>query len=374
MVNEKRLIDLFIKLVETSAESGAESKFRDLLIDLFNQRGLEAIEDNSSSIVGGDSGNLLVRIPGTINTTPLLFSAHMDTVSPGIGIKALVEDGMIRSQGDTILGADDKAAIAALIEAFDILQENNLKYPPIELLFTVGEEQGLRGAKAFDYSKLKAKFGYVLDAGGDPGTIILGSPCQNEIEYKVYGKAAHAGINPEEGINAIKLASQAISKMPCGRIDDETTCNFGLIEGGKACNIVADYCVVKGEARSLSRAKLDKLTDELVNTFTTTVEALGGQAEVEVSFLYPEISLNKEDEVIKIAVKGVEKIGLEPILTNTGGGSDASIINGNGIACANLGIGMQKVHTNEEFIKVEDLVNDTKLVLAIIEEYLTANS
>ncbi|NLB88353.1 MAG: M20/M25/M40 family metallo-hydrolase, partial [Syntrophomonadaceae bacterium] len=362
------------KLVETGSESGKEGKFKDLLIDLFNQRGIKAVEDNSSSVVGGDSGNLLISIPGTIETTPLLFSAHMDTVSPGMGIKAVIDNGIIRSQGDTILGADDKAAIAALIEALDVLKENSLQYPPLEFLFTVGEEQGLNGAKAFDYSKLKARSGYVLDGGGDPGTIILRSPCQNEIEFKVYGKAAHAGINPEDGINAIKLAAQAIAQMPCGRIDEETTCNIGLIEGGKARNIVADYCVVKGEARSLKRAKLDNLTDELVNTFKTTVESLGGEAEVDVTFLYPEISLDKDDEVIRTAVKAVEKIGLEPVLTSTGGGSDASIINGNGIACANLGIGMQKVHTNEEFIKIEDLVNDTKLVLAIIEEYLASNS
>lgn len=374
MVNEKRLVDLFMQLVETGSESGKESKFRDLLIDLFKQRGLTAFEDNSASIVGGDSGNLLVSIPGTVDTTPLLFSAHMDTVNPGMGIKAVVEDGKIRSQGDTILGSDDKAAIAALIEALDILKENNLKHPPMEFLFTVGEEQGLKGAKAFDYSKLKAKSGYVLDGGGDPGTIILKSPCQNEIVYRVYGKAAHAGIKPEDGINAIKIMSEAIAKMPCGRMDEETTCNFGLIEGGKATNIVADYCVVKGEARSLNRAKLDKLTDELINTFTATVEALGAKPEVEVEFVYPEINLDKDDEVIKVVVKAVEKIGLKPVLTSTGGGSDASIINGNGIACANLGIGMQKVHTNEEFIRIEDLVTDVKLVLAIIEEYLAANS
>lgn len=375
MINEKRLIDLFVRLVETDSESGSEGKFRDLIIDEFNKRGLKAVEDNSAALVDGDSGNLLVRIPGTINAETVLFSAHMDTVSPGVGIKAVVgNDGIIRSQGETILGSDDKAAIAALIEAYDVLIENKLKCPPLELLFTVGEELGLRGAKAFDYSVLEASKGYVLDAGGDPGTIIIQSPCQNEIEYKVFGKAAHAGINPEDGINAIKLASRAVAKMPCGRIDAETTCNFGLIEGGKARNIVADYCVVRGEARSLNRDKLDNLTEQLINIFKTTVEAEGGQAEVNVTFLYPEISLDKEDVVVQSAVKAIEKIGLKPVLTSTGGGSDASIINGNNISCANLGIGMQKVHTNDEYIAVTDLVNDTRLVLAIIEEYVGLNS
>ncbi len=370
MVNEKRLIDLFVRLVEIDSESRSEGKFKDYLIKELASRGLKATEDEAAVLVGGDSGNLLVRIPGTIQAKPMLFSAHMDTVSPGMGIKAVVADGTIKSQGDTILGADDKAAIAALIEAYDILRENKLEYPPLEFLFTVGEEQGLDGAKAFDFQTLEASIGYVLDGGGAPGTIIIQSPCQNEIEYRVYGKAAHVGINPEAGVNAIKLAAQALANMPNGRIDSETTCNLGLITGGKARNIVADYCVVKGEARSLKRHKLDDLTKELADTFKTIVEAEGGRAEVEVTFLYSEISLNPEDEVVALAVKAVESIGIKPVLTSTGGGSDASVINGHGIPCANLGIGMQKVHTNEEFILIDDLVNDVKLVLGIIEEYV----
>lgn len=372
MVNEKRLINLFTHLVETSSESGAEGLFRDLLIKEFKNRSLVALEDDAASVVNGDSGNLLVRIPGTIEAKPLLFAAHMDTVNPGIGIKPLVgEDGIIRSSGDTILGADDKAAIAALIEAYDILIENKLAHPPLEFLFTVCEENGLLGAKAFDYSLLKSSLGYVLDAGGDPGHIIIKSPAQYEMEFKVYGKASHAGINPEDGVNAINLAAEALTKMPYGRIDEETTCNFGLITGGKARNIVADYCSFTGETRSLNREKLDKFKDGLINIFTTTIEENGGKPEVDVEFLYPEINLDLDDEVVVLVKKAVERIGLEPLLTSTGGGSDASVINGQGISCANLGIGMQEVHTNAEFIKIEDLVNDARLVLAIIEEYVS---
>lgn len=372
MVNEKRLISLFTHLVGTGSESGAEGLFRDLLIKEFKNRGLAVFEDDAASVVNGDSGNLLVRIPGTIEAKPLLFAAHMDTVKPGIGIKPLVgEDGIIRSSGDTILGADDKAAIAVLIEAYDILIENKLDYPPLEFLFTVCEENGLLGAKAFDYSLLKSSLGYVLDAGGDPGHIIIKSPAQYEMEFKVYGKASHAGINPEDGINAINLAAKALTKMPYGRIDEETTCNFGLISGGKARNIVADYCSFTGEARSLNREKLDKFKDDLINIFTTTIEENGGKPEVDVEFLYPEINLDLDDEVVVLVKKAVERIGLEPLLTSTGGGSDASVINGQGISCANLGIGMQEVHTNAEFIRIGDLVNDARLVLAIIEEYLS---
>lgn len=374
MVNEQRLVDLFVRLVEIDSETGNEAKFKDYLIEEFAARGIKAIEDETASIVGGNAGNLLVRIPGTVAAKPLLFSAHMDTVSPGVGIKAVVEAEIIKSRGNTILGSDDKAAIAALLEAYDVLKENNIAHPPLEFLFTVGEEQGLNGAKAFDYSVLESEIGYVLDAGGLPGTIIIKSPAQNEIDYQVYGKAAHAGINPEDGANAIKLAALAISQMPSGRIDAETTCNFGLIKGGKAQNIVADYCEIKGEARSLNREKLDNITKELVDTFNEIVKNGGGKPEVEVTFLYPEISLDSDDEVVQLAVKAVESIGLEPFITSTGGGSDASIINGKGIPCVNLGIGMQKVHTNEEFILVKDLVDDVRLVLGIIEQFVELNS
>lgn len=374
MVNKERLVDLFVRLVEVDSESGNEAKFKDYLIEEFTTRELQAIEDGVAPIVGGNSGNLLVRIPGTIESKPLLLAAHMDTVSPGVGIKAVVENGLIKSSGDTILASDDKAAVAAILEAYDVIKENNLPHPPLELLFTVGEEQGLKGAKAFDYSLLASEMAYVLDAGGAPGTIIIKSPAQNEIDYRVYGEAAHAGINPEDGVNAIKLAALAISKMPSGRIDDETTCNFGMISGGKAQNIVADYCEIKGEARSLSREKLDKITKELVEIFNEEVKKGGGRPEVEVSFLYPEISLDSDDEVVQLAVKASEGIGLEPAITGTGGGSDASIINGKGIPCVNLGIGMQKVHTKEEFILIEDLVDDVRLVLGIIEQYVDLNS
>lgn len=369
MVNKQRLIESFIRMVETDSVSFQEGKMGELIKSEFAQRGIEVEEDNAAELLQGEVGNLLVRIPGNIDAEPLLFSAHMDTVQPGKNIKAIIsDDGFIRSKGDTILGSDDKAAIAAILEAYDIIRENRLDHPPLELLFTICEEQGLLGAKVFDYGKLQAKLGYTLDAGGSPGTIIVQSPCQNEIEYTVYGKAAHAGMNPEDGLNAIKLAAAAISAMPNGRIDNGTTCNFGIIEGGKARNIVADNCVIKGEVRSLEQKKLDELTEKLRNTFQTTVENRGGQAKVDIKFLYPAIKLDPDEPVICLAVKAAEKIGIIPNLVSTGGGSDASIINGNGIRCANLGIGMRDVHTINEHISITDLVDDVRLILAIIEK------
>jgi len=371
MVNSNRLIKRFIEMVEISSVSGQEAQFRDYLLQHFAARGVQGEEDNAAEILEGNAGNLLFKIAGTVDTEPILFLTHMDTVVPGQGIKALLtDDGIIRSGGATILGGDDKAGVAAILEAYDVLVEKKLDYPPLELLFTVSEEQGLLGAKNFDFSRLKSSIAYVLDSGGPPGTIVTQSPCQNEIEYRVIGKAAHAGINPEDGLNAIQIMSKALAIMPCGRINAATTCNFGIIEGGQARNIVAESCSLKGEARSLQRTELDRLTQQLVDTFKAEVEKNGGQAQVEIKFLYPEITLDADEKVVSLAVEAARSIDLEAKLESTGGGSDASIVNGNGIRCANLGIGMRSVHTTEEFIRVEDLVNDAELVVAIIQQYL----
>lgn len=368
MVNRERLLNLFMEMVGISSVSGHEHIFRDFITSQFEKRGFMVEEDQAGKAFAGTCGNLLIKKSGN-DMPPLLFAAHMDTVEPGDNIKAVIENNeVIKSAGATILGADDKAAIAALVESIDVIMENKLACPPLEILLTVGEEQGLQGAKQFNYNRLNAQIGYTLDGGGKPGTIITRSPCQNEIEYIAYGKAAHAGINPENGLNAIQLASAAIAQMPCGRIDEETTCNFGIISGGKARNIVPDYCSVRGEARSLSRSKLDNLTKSLQEIFIDSVNASGGQADVKVTYLYPEVSLDHNDKVIQLAVKAVENINLPLHLTGTGGGSDASIINAH-IPCANLAIGMQDVHTVEENISIVDLVDDVRLILAIIDEY-----
>ena len=368
MINQQRIIDNFITMVEIASVSGKEGKIRDYLLGEFTGRGLQVLEDQAGDMVNGESGNLLVKIPGILETDTILFAAHMDTVEPGEGIKAGLADGVLRSNGNTILGSDDKAAIAAMIEAVDVLQENKIPHGPLELLITVCEEQGLKGSKHFDFTGLDSVMAYVLDAGGDPGTIIIQSPCQNEIEYKVYGKPAHAGMNPERGINAIQAAAMALARMPCGRIDQDTTCNLGIIAGGTARNIVADYCHVTGEARSLTRPRLDEITELLKNTFIDEVQKQGARAEVDVKFLYSEVKLSPEDRVVKTAVRAIESIGLVPSLESTGGGSDASIIHGGGIPCVNLGIGMNNVHTCAEYIKVEDLVKDAQIVLSIIRE------
>lgn len=369
MVNQERLLKLFIDLAEIDSPSGSEGAVRDYLKKAWQDRGLSTFEDQAGIKLGGDSGNLWLSVPGQVPGPTLLFCAHMDTVEPGRQVKAVLEsDGYIRSTGKTILGSDDKAAIACMIEAYDCLKEREFHHPPLEFLFTVSEEQGLLGVKEFDFSQLKASLAFVLDDGHKPGSIVVQSPCQDEIEYIVHGQASHAGMNPEKGINAIKAAASALAKMPCGRIDEETTCNFGIIEGGLARNIVPELCRIKGEARSLNPGKLQALTQQLKKCFIEEVEAFGARAEVNVKFLYPAVSLDSEQQVVSLAVRAARKVGLTTELVKTGGGSDTSIINGNGIPCVNLGLGMELVHTCQEQILMDDLVSVVKWILAIIEE------
>lgn len=368
LVNRDRIIENFMALVRIDSESGQEAAVRDFVRPRLQDLGLEVYEDEAGKELMGESGNLIAWKHGKLPGPSIFLGAHMDTVVPGKGIVPVLKDGTIRSSGDTILGGDDKAGIAAILEALQVIKEQDLSHPPLEIIFTVSEEQGLMGSKHLDFNRVRSQLGYVLDSDGVAGSIIVRAPTQNEFVITVNGKAAHAGINPEEGLNAICLAAYAINHLNIGRIDEETTCNLGTISGGRARNIVADRVEVKGEARSLSPDKLENLTQEIVTVFRDKVEEKGGRCEVEIKHLYPRIDLDPEEPVVQIAVRAARAMGKKPVLMRTGGGSDANIFNGQGIRCANLGIGMKKVHTTEEFIKVDSLVDSARYVLQIIEE------
>jgi len=288
-------------------------------------------------------------------------------VSPENVRQIIRRDGCLMSDGASILGADNKAGIAAIFEAVDTAIELGIPRPPLELLFTVGEEIGLSGAGLFDYSQLQAACGYVLDHGKPPGAMVLRSPTQYHVQFTVEGKAAHAGVCPEQGVNAIHVMAKALAELPCGRIDAETTCNFGMIEGGVAQNIVCPSCTVKAEARSLDRDKLDSLVEKMRADFVKTVEANGAKAVVQTEFLYAASSLKEEDPVVRLAAGAAEAIGLKALYGSTGGGSDASVINERGVPCVNLGIGMSNVHSCEEFIRIQDLADAAHWAFKIIQ-------
>lgn len=355
-----------MEMVRVDSESRHEGNMAKLLVEKLQQLGFTVYVDDAGPKTGSDTGNLVARLPGSTDVPALMFSAHMDTVSPGRGINPVEENGVIRSAGATVLGADDKAGIAAILEAVRVLQEQKLPHGELELVFTVCEEVGLSGVKFLDFSRLKARMGYVLDSNGPAGTIINQGPSQDEIYAEMMGVAAHAGINPEDGVNAIQVASRAIATMQLGRIDHETTANIGIISGGVAINIVPEKVMIKGETRSLQEQKRIKQTQAIRDALEQAAREGGAQVEVKVETIYPAMAVPVDAPVVQLAQKAARDLGLEPVVKGTGGGSDTHIFNEHGISAVNLGIAMQKVHTTDECITVDDLILDASYVLAII--------
>lgn len=367
MVNEKRLVEGFMELARIDSVSRKEKDLADFLLEKLKNLGLEVIVDQAGEKVKSNSGNIIARLKGnTSNAIPIMFSAHMDTVVPGKNIKPICDGEKIVSDGKTILGADDKAAIAALLEALHIIRENDIPHGDIEILFTICEEIGLKGAKNLDISNLKAQMGFVLDAGGSVGKIITTAPSQNYLEIIIYGKSAHAGANPEEGINAIQVAGYALSRMELGRIDEETTSNIGIISGGRATNIVPDVVRLKGEVRSRNEEKLGKYTEQIKKISEDTAQEFKAKAVVKINKEYYCYNLPSDEQVVNIATKAAKNIGLQPLLCPSGGGSDANVFNKNGLPSVVLAIGMEKVHTVEEYILIKDLKNTAEYILSII--------
>ncbi|MGQ9512694.1 M20/M25/M40 family metallo-hydrolase [Thermodesulfitimonas sp.] len=365
MVDRERLLNEFLELVRIDSVSGRERRLSELLKDRLADLGLTVTEDGAGGGKEG-AGNVIAHLPGRVSGPHLLFCAHMDTVEPGVGIEPVVgADGIIRAARETILAADDKAGITAILEALRWVVAAKPEHPPLTVVFTVCEETGLLGAKALDAS-LRADLGFVLDATGRPGEVVVRAPSQDKITATVYGRAAHAGVNPEAGINAIYVAARAIAAMPLGRIDPETTANIGIISGGKAVNIVPDNVYLEGEVRSLKSARRAEHTALLCRILEETAREAGARAEVQVELLYEGFDLGASEPVVRIVQEAARRCGLQPVLTQTGGGSDANIFNARGIPTVNLATGMEKVHTTEEQIAVTDLVNLARLAIAII--------
>jgi len=368
MINKERVLKEFFELVKIKCSTRQERKVADVLKVRLKELGLEVTEDNAGEKIGGNCGNVLAFTQGTLQGVPsLMLSAHMDCVEPCGGIEPQLKDGVITSAGDTILGSDDKAGVVAILEALRIVNEQNIPHGSIQVVFTVAEEGGLNGAKAIDPSLLKADFGYALDSGGTPGEIITMAPGQNSITAVIYGKKAHAGVAPEDGINAIVVAGKALAEMQIGRIDFETTSNAGIISGGIATNIVPDLVEVKCEARSRNMDKLAVQTRHMKETFERVAVANGAKAEVAVQTAYGPYVLSEEAPVVTAAVKAAQAVGLASEIKATGGGSDANFFNNYGVPTAVLGVGMSKVHTTDEYIKEIDLYNSAELVTSLIK-------
>ncbi|MCJ0930929.1 M20/M25/M40 family metallo-hydrolase [Virgibacillus halodenitrificans] len=369
LVNKDRLVNEFFELVKVDSETKHEASIAKVLKQKLKDLDVEVYEDESITKTGHGAGNLICLLKGNKEDTDCIyFTSHMDTVVPGKSIQPSIKDGYIVSDGTTILGADDKAGLAAILESIRVIRENKVEHGDIQFIITVGEESGLVGAKALERSLLKADYGYALDSNGDVGDIIVAAPTQAKLFAVIKGKTAHAGVAPEKGVSAITIASKAISRMPLGRIDEDTTANIGRFEGGKQTNIVVDHVEILAEARSLVPEKMEEQVKKMKQTFITVAEEMGGSAEVEVKVMYPGFKHQAGDQVVEIARSAAKKIGRESKLLKSGGGSDANIIAGHGIPTVNLAVGYEEIHTTNERIPVDELVKVTELVTAIIEE------
>lgn len=369
MVNQQRLVEEFIGLVQVDSETKHEAEIAKVLKERFEALGLQVEEDNSSAKSGCEGNNLCFTLQATAGASDaptIYFTCHMDTVVPGKGVKPqLGADGIIRSDGTTVLGSDDKAGIAAMLELIRVLQEDKIPHGTIRFVITAGEESTLLGSRNMEPGWVKADFGYAIDSNGEVGGIAVAAPFQSKVYITIKGRTAHAGVNPENGISAITVAAKAVSRMPLGRIDKETTANFGTFFASGETNIVTEKVELIGEARSLVKEKLLKQLDAMKAACEAACAEMGAACDFRYELMYPGYKFDETAPHVKLAMDAAKTIGLTPNLFHSGGGSDANLFNGQGIPTVNLSVGYQAIHTVNEHIAVADLVKVAELVVEI---------
>lgn len=366
MIQKERLLKEFLEFVQIGSESGNEKAMGEKLVEVLRGLGLEVITDHAGETFGSNGFNVFARLPGTLDSEPLMMSAHMDTVVPGNGIQPYVKDGVIYSGDDTILGGDDKSGICGILEAVRTVLEQDLPHREAEIVFSIGEEGGMRGAKAFDTSLLKSRRGYIFDSSGDVGKVIVSAPGQIKIFADVIGRRAHAGLAPEEGISAIQVAAKAIAQMNLLRIDEETTCNIGTIKAEYATNIVPDRVSLIAEVRSRNLDKLNAQAEHIRACLQSACDEFGARLECELRTNYVSYVIPPESDIVQSVLAAAERIGCKGFTAQGGGGSDANVYNAKGIQSVVLGTGMTKVHTTQEFITVANLENCAALALDLL--------
>jgi len=356
MLNRDRLLQTFLDLVVIPSPSGAEGAVAEAIAAKLRTLGLAVKRDSA--------GNILTRLEG--QGEPLLLTAHMDTVGPCEHITPALEGDTVRSDGSSILGADDKSGVAIILEVLAVLKERALPHRPLDILFTVEEETGLDGAKGCDLGQLRARMGIGLDAGGEPGTMVVSAPSHDELWAEIHGRAAHAGVRPEQGINAIRVAAEAIAAMPLGRIDEETTANIGTISGGSATNVVPELVTLRGEARSRNELKLQAQTRAMVEALERSAAASGATARIQVTRLYTAYDFDEHTPIVKLVSQAMRSLGIQPLLQPTGGGSDANIFNAKGMSVVQISAGMHAVHTCEEHASLVEMLTTAQIILAAV--------
>ena len=364
----ERLLAEFIRFCEIESPSGRERGVADALKEELGRLGLQVEEDDSGPGTGSDSGNLLARIPGPEGAPTVLLCAHMDTVPLDGPVEVVSDNGLLTNRHDAILGADNKAAIVTILGAVRRLVRDGPPPAGLELLFTTGEEQGLKGAKAVDMSRLSADFGYVFDHASPIGEIVVASPTYYSVEARFRGQAAHAGIRPEAGHNAIAAAAQALAAMRIGRLDDETTANVGRIEGGTAANVVAERCYVELETRSLDAERAAEVVTEMVDALTEAASDCECDVETFVERLFQGYRLPRTTAAVEVAAAALREYDIEPVYITTGGGSDANVFVTAGFTVVNLANGTERNHQPDEAVTLDALATMADVTYSLIAQ------
>lgn len=364
----RAIVDRFKRYVKINSESGNEKEFSEILIEELKSMNLKVIQDKKTKRHNSNTSNIIAYLEPKNSADSVILSAHMDTVKPGINVEPLEKNGVIFSKKQTILGADDKAGIAIIIDVLIRIKKNAKRHKGIEVVFTVHEEAGLYGVKALDFSLLKSKKAIVLDSSGEVGGIITKAPYKTKIKVDIEGKAAHAGIAPQEGKNAILVASDAISKMKLSEIDKETTCNIGKIEGGEATNVVPNNVEITGEVRSLDRCKLDKQIKHLKKCVNDSTEKFGVSGDFKPREMYPGYNIKKEEELVSGLIKAGNINNIKMYSRCSRGGSDANIFNEKNIRAVNLAIGTKDAHTENESIEIKSLIKCSDILYSYLTE------
>jgi len=365
-IRSDRIASHFLELVRIDSLSRREGAIAGRLERELRALGAEVEYDTAAERVGGEVGNLVAHLAGTVDVDPILLCAHMDTVEPGIGVTPIVDGDIVRSDGRTVLGGDDKSGIAIVMECARVCHESPVPHPPLEIVFTVCEEVGLLGSRNLDVELLRAERGFVFDSDA-AGFVFTKAPGSNRIDAVVHGRAAHAGMAPEDGVSAIVVVAEAIAAMRLGRIDDQTTANLGRIEGGRAINIVPDEVRLEGEARSHDPAKLDAQCAHMRRCLEeASARHPGARVEVIVESLYDAMSVDDDAPIMQLLRRAAAELGRSITAAGMGGGCDANVLNQRGLEVVNLGTGMHDIHTTKEWLRISDMIATAEVTLAAI--------
>jgi len=365
-VGRERVEATLLELLQIPSYSAEERDIADHLTGVLQSMGAEVSEDATADVIGGTAGNLLATLPGNVDAPPIFLNAHIDTVQPTRGLKLVLGDGFVRSDGTTILGADDKAGVTAILEGVKAVLASGAPCPPLELVFTVSEETGLEGAKEFDMSRLRAAHGFVFDGGSDLGELTVSAPHLHRYKIEIEGLAAHAGVEPDNGRNAIAAAAFGIVAVSQGRVDDRTTCNLGKIEGGQATNIIAPSCSIDAEIRSRELPRLREHEAHVRSCFEQAAYRTGCTVTMEQVEASPGFVVADDEPVLQLALEAMRRVGQTPHVRHGLGGSDANIFNAAGKRCVLLPCGERDPHTNRESVRVDDVLTAAEMVVQLI--------